>query len=264
MTFWDWMTANEEVLSPGKGLYCPLHICLMVCLFAWIVVSFFIFRKWQKFGKVFCLVTVIIMLISRVFRMIFLACVQDVNIWSNLLPWHLCHIMCFVMGILFLTKSKKFVTPVAIFAMIGSIMTFMFGDYYKYNVLTFLDIESIVCHFMLCTVGMYYIATKKVSLTYKSVAETAIFMLLLACYAEVGNTIFKTTNFMFIRQNGLPFKIFPGSHIFTYMLLFVLVYGSLFAVVAIKDAIKAKRLIPRTVKEKAKPVVDTEEVVKES
>lgn len=263
MTFWDWMTANEEVLGAGKGLYCPLHICLIVFLFAWIAASFFIFRKWPKFSKIFCLSTVIFMLVSRTFRMIFLACVQDVNIWTNILPWHLCHIMCFVMGILFLTKSKKFATPVAIFAMIGSIMTFMFGDYYKYNALTFLDIESILCHFMLCTVAMYYIATKKVVLTYKSVAETAIFMLLLACYAELGNTIFKTTNFMFIRQNGLPFKVFPGSHIFTYMLLFVLVYGSLFGVVAIKNAIKKKRIKPEKAVE-TQSILEAEPLVKES
>lgn len=240
MTFWDWMIANEDVLGSGKGLFCSLHICLIVFLFAWIVASFFIFRKWKKFARVFCMVVVIFMLISRLFRMIFGACVGTGNIWSNLLPWHLCHIMCFVIGILFLTKSKKFITPVVIFAMIGSIMTFMFGDYYKYNVLTFYDIESIIHHFILCTVAMYYIGTKKVSLTYKSVAETAIFMLLLGCYAEVGNTIFGNTNFMFIRQNGLPFKILPGSHIFTYIILFVLVYGSLFGVVAIRNVIKNK------------------------
>ena len=53
MTFYDWMTANEEVLSEGPGLYCPLHIILMVVLAILLVSFYFIFKKYPIFAKKF-------------------------------------------------------------------------------------------------------------------------------------------------------------------------------------------------------------------
>lgn len=71
MTFWDWMTANEEVLQPGKGLFSTLHICLIAFLVIYLITIFFLFKKFPKFAKTFTLVIVCFMLVSRIFRMIF-------------------------------------------------------------------------------------------------------------------------------------------------------------------------------------------------
>ena len=69
-----------------------------------------------------------------------------------------------------------------------------------------------------------------------------IFMILLACWAEVGNTIFGT-NFMYIRENGLPFTILPGHHLFTYTLILIVIIISMYLPFIIKY-FKNKKALP--------------------
>ena len=244
MTFYDWMTANEEVLSEGPGLYCPLHIILMVVLAILLVSFYFIFKKYPIFAKKFIFWICIIMIASRIFRMVFRISV-GADTFFEAMPWHLCHIMCFVIGFMTIFNVKKFITPIAVFAFFGGILTFLFGDYYQYNVLTFYDVESIGLHFMLPLVSIYYLATKQLKLSYTTILQTAIFIVCLGSYAEIGNTIFKDTNFMYIRENGLPFKIFPGTHIFTYLFLIAITFGIALIALSIKNHYKNKKHIDK-------------------
>ena len=45
-------------------------------------------------------------------------------------------------------------------------------------------------------------------------------------------------NIMFLRENGLPFKIFPGHHLYTYMFLIVIAFGIAYGVLALKNYLK--------------------------
>ncbi len=240
MTFYDWMTANENVLSAGKGLYSPLHIVLIILCFLWLITAFILFKKFPTFAKKFTFWIVIIMMTSRIFRMIFRIAV-GADSFFQAMPWQLCHIMCFAIGILFLSKSKKFITPIATFAFFGGVLTFLFGDYYMYNILTFYDIESILLHIFLPTVSIYYLATKQITYTYASLNQTIVFLLALVCYGEIGNLIFPDANIMYIKQNGLPFKIFPGSHILTYIFLVAVSFGIAYLILYIKNKKKNKK-----------------------
>ncbi len=220
MSFWDWMTANEAVLEPGKGLFSPLHIILMIALTAHLIGMYFLFKKHPNFSKKLIFWMVIVMLSSRVFRMIFRVSVGADSFFESF-PWELCHIMCLAISIAYFMKAKKGVLAISIYAMMGGILTFIFGDYYQYSVLTFYDIESILLHILLPTVALYNFMTIKPKFNYSSIFSTAIALLLLVCYAEMGNTIFGDTNFMFIRENGLTFQLTAGSHIWTYIILFL-------------------------------------------
>ena len=263
MTFFDWMTANEEVLGEGPGLFCALHIGLMISLFSLLVVFYFVFKKHPIFAKKYIFVICIFMIISRVFRMIFRIAVGEDSFFEAM-PWHLCHIMCFVIGFMTLFNVKKFITPIAVFAFFGGILTFLFGDYYQYNILTFYDIESIILHFMLPLVSIYYLATKQLKLSYSTILQTAIFILCLVSYAEIGNTIFGDTNFMYIRENGLPFKIFPGSHIFTYLFLVVLTFAVAIVTLAVKDYFKNHRHSKQQKRIMPNSIIDDEEIISEN
>ena len=44
-TFYDWLVENTEVMGDGPGHWCPLHLTLLALLIAWIVGSFFLFKK---------------------------------------------------------------------------------------------------------------------------------------------------------------------------------------------------------------------------
>ncbi len=241
MSFWEWLTYSEDVQYVKEGLYSPLHIGLICFLAIWLVSMFFVFKKYPHFARKMIVTLAIFMIISRLFRMILRIC-TGLDSFIEAMPWELCHIMCFVISILVLTKAKNFVTPVSVFAFFGGVLTFLFGNYYADPVMSFFDIESIILHICLPTVAIYFLATKQIKYTYKSVTQTLIFLLLLVCYGEVGNMIFPDRNIMFIQENGLPFKIFPGSHIWTYLLLVSIGFGLAYFVLFLKGRIKKKKI----------------------
>ena len=135
-SFYDWLIETGDLGTGLGGLWSPLHICLMVLLFSWIVVCFFIFRKYKNFALKATYVCSWIMLISRIFRMILLI-VTGKTSFIGAMPWHLCHIMAIVFPLFYFTKTKKFFLPIVCVTLFGGILTFVFGDYYCYGVLSF-------------------------------------------------------------------------------------------------------------------------------
>ena len=86
-TFYDWLIENEEVMGEGPGLWCPLHIILIVALFTWLVCAFFLFRKYKKFALKLTFWLCFVMLFFRIFRMTLLL-VSGKQSFVEVLPWH--------------------------------------------------------------------------------------------------------------------------------------------------------------------------------
>lgn len=217
-TFYDWLIADSS-LPKGSGLYCPTHIVLIFILFGWIVASFFIFKKYKNFAFKLTKFLCWFMVISRIFRMCLLFFTKT-NTLVEVLPWHLCHLMAFIFPLFYLTKTKKFFLPILCVTFFGGILTFVFGDYYQYSIFTFLDIESILLHFMMVTVVTSCVATGYFEIKLKETWQIPIILVLLIAHASLGNYFCKDQNFLFLRENGLPFNLFPGhSHLYTYIIL---------------------------------------------
>ena len=104
---------------------------------------------------------------------------------------------------------------------------------FEWNVLNFYDIESIILHVMLALTATSSFMKGDFKFTASNIYLIPIFMLILACWAEFGNTLFGT-NFMYIRENGLPFTIIPGHHLFTYALIAVLIFSLMYLPFIIK------------------------------
>ena len=51
-TFYDWLIETGD-LGVGPGLWCPLHIILMVALAGWLVACWFIFKKYRFYLIIF-------------------------------------------------------------------------------------------------------------------------------------------------------------------------------------------------------------------
>lgn len=220
-TFVDWLTGNGETLSKGAGLWSWLHFTLMFLLVSYLVLCFFLARKCPNFTHKYLVFISWFMLISRILRMAIQFFVSKQS-FIEVLPWHICHILAFVFPIFYLTKCKKFYLPILFFAFYGGILTFLFGNYYKFSVLSFMDIESIILHFMLPSIPIVCLASGLYKVDLKKVWQIPLFLVLLACYGEIGNTFAPGHNFMFIRENGLPFSI-PGVHFLViYFVIFVI------------------------------------------
>lgn len=221
-TFTDWVLAHDT-LPKGQGLFSATHIVLIVLLAAWVVISYLIFRKYKSFALKLTTFLCYFMVVSRLFRMGLLYFSKE-NTFVEVLPWHLCHLMSFVFPLFYLTKTKKFFLPVIIATFFGGILTFLFGDYYVFAFPSFLDIESILLHFMMVTVVTACISTGYFKIELKDTWQVPIVLILIAANACLGNLLCPDQNFLFLRENGLPFNLFPGLHFyFTYAVLVLVI-----------------------------------------
>ena len=218
-TFYDWLIENKDVMGDGPGLWCPLHICLMIALGVWLVFCWFLFKKHPSFAMKFTTILSWLMIGTRVFRMALLY-FSKTQTFLEILPWHLCHVMSFVFPIFFLTKTKKFFLPVLVVTFFGGILTFIFGDYYYLSTLSFLHYESLFLHFAMPTVVVGCIASGYFKVRVKDFWQAYVGLALLVGWSMIGNSVIEGANYLYLMKNGLPFNLFPGHHhIFTYFVL---------------------------------------------
>lgn len=223
--FLDWLTDNRAAFAPGPGLWCTLHIVLMVLFAAWTIAFIFIAFKYPKFAKKLGAVLAIAMVVMRILRMILMVASGRFT-FVQALPWHLCHIMCFALCIIYFIKPTKFSLPILFLSVLGGTMTFIFGDYYYSATLTFFMYESIFLHFCLQTVVICYIASRKPKYNIWDIVSVGVVLAILCGWASLGNYLCPGQNYMFLQSNGLPFNLFPGhSFWWTYVVMAVIIVG---------------------------------------
>ncbi len=240
-TFYDWLIENKEAMGVGPGLWCPLHITLIVLLAAWLVCFWFIAAKHKKFALKLTTVLCWIMIFSRLFRMglLFFSGKQS---FVEVLPWHLCHLMSFVFPLFYLTKTKKFFLAILVVTFFGGILTFLFGDYYYLSTLSFLHYESLFLHFAMPTVVIACLATGYFKVRVKDFWQPVLGIFLIAGWSMIGNLLVKDANFLYLMKNGLPFNLFRGhSHLFTYAILLLVIAFITITPFYVYDKIKKKK-----------------------
>lgn len=224
-TFYDWLIENADVMGDGPGLWCPLHITLMCLLGLWLVVCWFICKKYPKFALKMVFVLCFVMLFFRIFRMALLY-FSGTQTFVEIVPWHLCHVMSFVFPAFYLTKTKKFFLPVLIVTFFGGILTFIFGDYYYLETLSFLHYESLLLHFMMPTVVIGCIASGYFKVRVKDFWQGFVGIFLLACWSMIGNSLIEGANYLYLMENGLPFDLFSFMNWeYSYLLTYVVLVG---------------------------------------
>lgn len=239
-SFKDWLLETGD-LGVGKGLWCPLHIILIVALALWTIFCFLFFSKHKKFALKLTKVLCILMIVFRVFRMALLM-ISGKETVVQALPWHLCHVMAIVFPLYFLTGTRKGFLPVVCVTLFGGILTFLFGDYYKFSVLSFLQIESLFLHFSMTTVVAGVLATGWLKVKSSESWQIPVLLIMLLCWAELGNTLVSGSNFLFLRENGLPFNLFKGAHFyFTYLVLILILTVAFFFPIVLSKIIKRQK-----------------------
>lgn len=227
--FSDWIFENTEAFKPGPGLFCTAHIILMI-LMALLIVFLLVFAfKHPVFARKLGAVMVILMAALRLLRMILQVASGAYSV-AEVLPWQLCHFICFALLVIYFLPSSRFSLPILSLAVLGGTMTFIFGDYYYINVPSFYIIESVYLHFALIGVTICYVASRRPKYNWFSILQVPIFLAILCGWASIGNAILPDHNYMYIQKNVLPFNLFPGYHFFlTYLIIGII----LLAIVAI-------------------------------
>lgn len=222
MNIKEWFNGNRVGHLQGGGLFSTLHIVLIVIFFLIIIANYIISKKNHKYASIVIYACCIIMPISRITRMI-MEVSFGLKTPVEILPFHLCHLMSFVIPLTYCIKFKKAYPCVMFYGFLGGVMTFLFGDYYKYNILNFYDIESIILHIMLAMVATSSLAKGDFKFAPNNIYLIPIFLALLCGWASIGNYLCDA-NYMYIRENGLPFKLLPGPFILTYFLIAAIIF----------------------------------------
>lgn len=222
----EWFNGNRSNQTLGGGLFSSLHLILIALFFILIIVNFIISKKNHKYASIIIFVCCIVMPISRIIRMI-MEVSFSLKTPIEILPFHLCHLMSFIIPLVYFIKFKKAYPCVMFYGFLGGFMTFLFGNYYAYNVLNFYDIESIILHTMLALTATSSLAKGDFSFKSNNIHYIIIFLLLLCCWASVGNYL-TNSNYMYIKENGLPFKLLPGHFLLTYLLIAFIVFSLMY------------------------------------
>lgn len=238
-TFYNWLIETGD-LGKGKGLWSAWHFIFMTLLTVWLIVCWFVFKKHKKLALKVTKITCIIMLSFRIARMLLLM-ISGKETVVQALPWHLCHIMAIVFPIMFLTNTKKFFLPILCVTLFGGILTFIFGDYYTYSVFSFLQLESLFLHFCMPTVVIGVVASGWFKPRFEDLWQVPIFLVMLMSYAEIGNTLVPGSNYLYLRQNGLPFTLFNIHFYFTYLILVLTISILFISFMALPSIIKNRK-----------------------
>lgn len=240
-TFKDWLIANDSVLPKGGGLFSTPHIIMILLMALWIVGTYILFSKYRNLAHKVITFCCYFMMFSRLFRIVF-EVVVGTNTFVEMWPWHLCHVMAFAFPAFYLTKTKNFFTPIVIVTFFGGTLTFLFGDYYVYSIFTFFDIESLLLHLMMFTVVVGVIATRYITLELKNLWQVPIVLAFVIINASIGNYLCPDKNFLFLKENGLPFNLFPGhSHLYTYTILVLVIAIIVIVPILIINHIRKKK-----------------------
>ena len=85
------------------------------------------------------------------------------------------------------------------------------------------------------------VATGWFKIQLKEFWQIPIFLVMLACHAELGNTLNPGSNFLFLRENGLPFNLFGDAHFYFTYLILILVITVLFTLPLIVSLVAKKK-----------------------
>lgn len=225
-TFLDWLTENTSAYAPGPGLFCTAHIILMVAMAIMVAVLIVVAFKFPVFAKKFGAVLAITMVVLRIIRMIIMVSSGKYS-FVEILPWHLCHITCFLLAIVYFVKPTKYISlPILCMAILGGTMTFIFGDYYYINAVSFYMIESIFLHFCLNAVVICYIASRKPKYNWIDIALVPAWLAVMCGWSSLGNLCNPGHNYMYIVSSGLPFTFFPNaSFLWDYLIIGLIIFA---------------------------------------
>lgn len=219
--------SNDEehligLLGKGEGAFGYRHFIWIALTIVLAIVLYKLFKKHPKAGKWFVLISSVLLFTVRLINQIYRAIKGLENPWYAAFPFHLCTLMTFIIPVVAffnLKELKKYVYGTAI---MGGVITVLFGEYFDYKFLTFGTLEGITAHMLLIYIPLVEIAIDNFHFDIKDWWKTTIAMATCCLWATLGNlVIFKdyNKNFMYLRRNALPFDTKVP-----FFLIYVLIY----------------------------------------
>ena len=155
----------------------------------------------------------------------------DETPFLQVIPFHQCGVMGFALPIVALLKIEKLKTSVYVISMMGGFATIAFGEYFTSNFITFYTIEGIVSHTILIIIPLIEIASRNFSLNFKKSWQVLVGMLALMAWASFANEVLfrkYDTNYMYLKESGLPGDFGGDFYFAIYVIIFCFVFAAIY------------------------------------
>lgn len=205
--------AITEVGVDNMNMFGLNYILWIVIPLILLVPLFFIFRKYQNFGKKALLVIAIYLLAVRLIKnIVFKAWLWDEG-WHNVVPFQLCGVLIYILPFTIFFNTKKlnaFLYPLAI---LGGFVMILYPDWvFNGGNMSFNKLESLFAHIFLFYIPILQLAVGNFKFNIKDIWKPLVALAALAGYAHIGNLLIPNRNFMFLVENPLPFDL-PIPHL---------------------------------------------------
>jgi uncharacterized membrane protein YwaF len=226
----------------GEGAFGTRH-------FIWIGLTillafglYFLFKRYKKEGRIFLVSVSAFIFVFRVVKQTARA-ILGVEGFLNVLPWHMCTVLSFLMPIVIIFNIKKLKPAVYSLGIMGGAITLLLGDYFSHGFLTIYELEGMFTHSMLILLPIVDIAISNFSFKFKQAWECVLGILVLMGWATLANEVIfanQNTNYMYLKENALPFEVAGIHYFFIYAVIFAVFLLAVFGIPELCRKIRKK------------------------
>ena len=229
------------------------HIVYMILIFGTAVLLYFLFSKKETGAKVTVLrVLAYLLVISYLSDFFVHEFVYD-GLNEDKLPFHICTVLCPLVGITQFNKNgKKIIEPIAVLSILAPLMYLCYpasvgeGEPWCYQA-----VQTMFYHGTLFIWGVLTVAFKEVKLDIKKCYKSAILLVLITLWAKLGNTLIDGHNWFFLEEDAFYIGLVSNGIIPKWLLMVInpivfflavlAVYGVCYAIVALVNKRKTKK-----------------------
>lgn len=225
----------DETFSDGlgEGTFGYRHIIWILATVALAIILYFVFKKYKRAGRIFCIVICCMTFFFRLPMTIRRMFTDYPNNFLTNIPWHMCSFLAFILPVVVVFNIKPLKTAVYSTSIMGGVITLALGDYFDSALINIYLLESMFTHMFMLILPLIEVATGRFTFEFKKSWQAVLGMLFFIGWASLANEIiFKGLgySYMYLKYNALPFEI-PGVHfffmyIFIYIIFFLIMFGA--------------------------------------
>lgn len=228
----------------GEGAFGMRHFIWIGLTILLAFLLYFLFKKYKKAGRVFLVSTSIFIVVFRVIKQTFRA-ILGIEAVLNVLPWHMCTVLSFLMPIVIIFNIKKLKPAVYSLGIMGGAITLILGDYFSSQFLTIYELEGMFTHSMLILLPIFDVAVSNFKFKLKEAWQCVVGVLILMAWASLANEVLfvgQNPNYMYLKENALPFEVAGVHYFFIYAAIYFVFLTFIFGLPELHRKIKNKMI----------------------
>lgn len=190
-------------------------------------------RRYPEKGRRLVVIFSGFLLFGRFSMLTFPVFFGGTDLSGRIIPFHMCAVLGVIVPFVVWFDIKPLQQPFYVLAIMGSVATIAFGEYFTSSFTNYYFYEGIISHTLLMLIPLVEIARGNFALDIKKSWTVPVAMLILMAWATLANTMFfnpGTVNYMYLKRSGFPDGFAQHSYFWIYVLLFILVFSAIYGI----------------------------------